>query len=253
MPFYQDAAATQPLEATPLVQRPRRLSQLAAPIYYRRRGGAGVVTIRAHDLTRGPEGNSSDLASVPTFMRGLVASYGRQSAPALLHDQRMAEGSRLPPPAGLLQRRIFGEGFRQALLETDVAQLRARLMWAAVSAENYWSHTRIRGKLMAASIAAGGLGLAAGLVFLLGAGNPAPAAASLLLAAVLSAAWARDWAVIAVLSGAVGLLGPVLLANLAGQLLLWLCESLWWLAAAAFFGRSAPPPAPGPLARIRAL
>jgi hypothetical protein len=253
MPFYQDAAATQPLAAIHLVQRSRRQFQLAEPFYYRRRDGSDVVTIHAHDLARGPEKNSSDLASVPLAMWGLVASYGRQSAPALLHDQRVAETNLLPAAAALQQRRTFDEEFRQALLETGVAQLRARLMWAAVSAQNQRVHTRLRGKLMSASIAAGTLALLAGTVLSFAAGNPLPAAAGLAAAAAVSALWTRDWAVVAVLSAAVYLLGPVLLATWAGQLLLWACESLWWLAAAGFTDRPTPPPVPGPLARSRAL
>lgn len=253
MPFYQDAAATQPLAAIHLVQRTRRLFQLAEPIYYRHRDGSGIVTVHPHDLTRGPEGNSSDLASVPTAMWGLVASYGRQSAPALLHDQRVAETGLLPDPAALQQRRTFDEEFRQALLDTGVAQLRARLMWATVSAQNQWVHTRLRGKLMAAGIAAGSLALLAGTVLSFAAGNPLPAAAGLAAAAAVSALWAQDWAVVAVLSAAVYLFGPVLLVTWAGQLLLWTCESVWWLAAAGFSDRPAPPPVPGPLARSRAL
>jgi len=253
MPFYQDAAATQPLDAIHFVQRTRRLFQLAAPIYYRHREGLEVVTVHAHDLARGPEGNSSDLASVPTALWGLVASYGRQSAPALLHDQRVAGTLLLPDAAALQQRRTFDEEFRQALLDTGVAQLRARLMWAAVSAQSQWVHTRLRGKLMAAGIASGGLALLAGTVLSFAAGTLLPAAAGLAAAAVLPALWGRDWAVAAVLSAAVFLFGPVLLATWAGQLLLWACESLWWLAAAGFSERPAPPPVPGPLARSREL
>ncbi|MCG2620701.1 DUF1353 domain-containing protein [Arthrobacter sp. I2-34] len=253
MPFHQDAAATQPLTAIHLVQRTRRLFQLAEPIYYSHPDGTGVVTVHAHDLARGPAGNSSDLASVPTFMWGLVASYGRQSAPALLHDQRMTETALLPAAAALAQRRIFDEEFRLALLDTGVAQLRARLMWAAVSAQNQWMHTRLRGKLMAACIAAGALALAAGILLWATTGNPLSAAVALAAAAAVSALWARDWAVVAVLAAATCLLGPVLLATWVGQLLLWVCESLWWLAAAAVSRRPAPPPVPGPLARIREL
>jgi hypothetical protein len=104
---------------------------------------------------------------------------------------------------------------------------------------------------MAASIAGGGLALLAGTAVSFAAGNPAAAAGGLAAAAVLAALWGRDWPIVAVLSGAVGVLGPFLLAGWAGQLVLWLCESLWWLAAAVFSGPPAPPPVPGPLARIR--
>jgi hypothetical protein len=253
MPFYQDASATRPLSRIHLVQRTRRLFQLAEPIYYRRRGAIVVVTVRPHDLTRGPKCNSSDLASVPTFMWSLVASYGRQSAPALLHDQRMVETSTLPPRAALRQRWTYDEEFRQALLETDVAQLRARLMWAAVSAENFWSHTPVLGKLLLASIAAGGLAVLAGAVLAFATGSPVTAAAGVAVAAVLAALWGRHWPVTATLSFAAGIFGPLLAAVWAGQLLLWLCETLWWLAATAFSNHPAPPPVPGPLARARAL
>lgn len=81
---------------------------------------------------------STDLASVPHPLWSLIASYGRQSAPAVLHDHRslVAERRALDDPAAALaQRRADDRVFRTALREQRVPALRAWLMWAWVSAD----------------------------------------------------------------------------------------------------------------------
>lgn len=81
-------------------------------------------------------GRSSDLASVPTWLWSFIASYGRQSAPALLHDDRSDVADALGDRrAALLQRREDDRVFRTALREQRVPLLRAWLMWAWVSAD----------------------------------------------------------------------------------------------------------------------
>jgi hypothetical protein len=249
MPFYQDAAATEPLTAIHLLQRTKRLFQLAQPIYYQADAASGIVRIEAHDLSAGLKNNSTDLASVPTWMWGLIASYGRQTAPALLHDQRMAECAKLPPGEALRRCRVYDEEFRRALLDTGVAALRARLMWAAVSIQTYLEHARGRGLLLAASVAAGALAfIAATWLAAVGAGL-APLAGAVLLTAALCLAWTRDWPVLAVMVPAFALFSPVLAAAAGGSLLLWLCESAWWAVTKPFAKHPTPPPVVGPLAR----
>jgi hypothetical protein len=249
MPFYQDASAIEPLTGIHLVQRTKRNFQLAEPIYYQADGTSEVVRIQAHDLSAGLENNSTDLASVPTWMWGLIASYGRQTAPALLHDQRMAMCAQLPPKEALRLRRLYDEEFRRALLDTGVAALRARLMWAAVSIQAYLEHARTRGRLLTASVAAGALALIVAAGLLMAGAGPVPLAAAVLLTAVLCALWIRDWAVVAVLVPAFALFSPVLAAAVAGGLLLWLCETAWWAASRPFAKYPGPPPVVGPLAR----
>ena len=249
MPFYQDASATEPLTAIPLVQRTKRCFQLAAPIFYRAETTSPVVRIEAHDLSSGPEHNSTDLASVPSWMWGLIASYGRQTAPALLHDQRTTMCSGMPGDQALQLRRIYDEEFRRALLDTGVAALRARLMWAVVTVQAYLQHAGARGRLLTASVGAGAIGLLAGVVLAATGAGLVPLAAAFLLTGALCLAWSRDWAVVAVLAPAFALFSPVLAAAAAGALLLWVCETAWWAAGKPFAKRPDPPPVVGPLAR----
>ncbi|TJY72510.1 DUF1353 domain-containing protein [Arthrobacter sp. CAU 1506] len=249
MPFYQDAAATEPLTAIYLVQRTKRCFQLAQPIYYRAEEASAIVRIDAHDLSAGLTNNSTDLASVPTWMWGLIASYGRQTAPALLHDQRMAECSTLPAGEALRLRRVYDEEFRRALLDTGVAALRARLMWAGISIQAYLEHSRVRGLLLAASVAVGALAFIAAIWFTAAGAGPLPVTAAVLLTGLLCLAWARDWPVLAVMVPAFALFSPVLAAAAAGSLLLWLCETGWWAVTKPFVRHPGPPPVVGPLAR----
>jgi hypothetical protein len=249
MPFYQDAAATEPLTAIHLVQRTKRCFQLVQPIYYRADAASAVVRIKAHDLSAGLKNNSTDLASVPTWLWGLIASYGRQTAPALLHDLRMAACAELPPEEALRRRRVYDEEFRRALLDTGVAALRARLMWAGVSIQAYLEHARGRGLLLAASVGVGVLAFLAAIWLAAAGAGQVPLAGAALLTALLCLVWTRDWPVLAVLVPAFTLFSPVLTVAAAGSLLLWLCETGWWAVTKPFAEHPGPPPVAGPLAR----
>ena len=79
-----------------------------------------------HDVLKGPRDgdNSTDLASVPSFLWWFIASYGRHTRAALLHDH-------------LVDREEY-EGqadavFRSALAESRVRFFRRWLMWTAVA------------------------------------------------------------------------------------------------------------------------
>lgn len=148
------------LRSLPLLYRFGRDFQVAETFCWRdpREGGA-TLTIPAHDLSMPPsEGNSTDFASVPPFLWGLIASYGKQTSPAVLHDALTAEIRRSPIGQRLAQRRIADEIFRVALLESGVHQLRARVMWAATGMERY---ARYGGALGVAIIAQFSVGVLA--------------------------------------------------------------------------------------------
>ncbi|MDQ2699590.1 MAG: DUF1353 domain-containing protein [Actinomycetota bacterium] len=81
-------------------------------------------------------GRVTDLASVPMWLWSFIASHGRQSAPAVLHDDRSAVADRLDDRrAALMLRREDDRVFRTALREQRVPLLRAWLMWAWVSSD----------------------------------------------------------------------------------------------------------------------
>jgi hypothetical protein len=79
---------------------------------------------RKHVITPSGVGNT-DLASVPWFLWWFVASYGRHTAAALVHDQLIET----------IDRRQADWVFRRALKESGTSLVRRWLMWAAVSLE----------------------------------------------------------------------------------------------------------------------
>jgi len=81
-----------------------------------------------------PSGMLTDLASVPRFLWGVIASYGRQTLPAILHDQLCYAAAMpgLPAPFGRSQRREADGVFRRALELSGAGPVRRWLMWSAV-------------------------------------------------------------------------------------------------------------------------
>jgi hypothetical protein len=96
--------------------------------------------VPGHDLTEPPKSakvadNSTDLASVPYVFWWFIASHGRHTRAALLHDY-------LVDAPKVISRRDADTVFRIALEEADVPWLRRWLMWTAVSlatnAKSWW-------------------------------------------------------------------------------------------------------------------
>ncbi|WP_448630528.1 DUF1353 domain-containing protein [Cellulomonas soli] len=81
-----------------------------------------------------PRGMETDLASVPMFLWGVIASYGRQTLPALLHDRLCwaAQQPDQPAPYRRRARRQADDQFRRTLRASGSGLIRRWLMWAAV-------------------------------------------------------------------------------------------------------------------------
>jgi hypothetical protein len=81
---------------------------------------------------------TTDLASVPHVFWSLIASYGRQTAAALLHDQEATRAGTLTPAQAVIDERHWIDlMFQRALREQGIPRLRARLMWALVSIQSF--------------------------------------------------------------------------------------------------------------------
>lgn len=81
-----------------------------------------------------PRGMETDLATVPSFLWGVVASYGRQTLPAILHDM-LCYASALPeqPPAYRRNaRRLADALFRTTLADSGSGVVRRWIMWTGV-------------------------------------------------------------------------------------------------------------------------
>jgi hypothetical protein len=97
-----------------------------------------IYPVPAHDLTLPPTArdNSTDLASVPFWLWWFVASHGRHTRAALLHDHLVDVVE--------IDRVEADRVFRLALEESQVRWMRRWLMWAAVSLATMLYRARAR-------------------------------------------------------------------------------------------------------------
>lgn len=139
-----------------------RLFQLAEGFSYVDDDGS-VHPVARHDTTRSPvtwiDGvahitNGTDLASVPTEFWALIASYGRQSPAAIMHDQQANEAGRIEDPAARVAARVpIDLRFTRALRSQGVPRLRAHLMWAFVSLQSHFAPMPGRSRAIIAGVA----------------------------------------------------------------------------------------------------
>jgi hypothetical protein len=76
-------------------------------------------------------GGKTDLASVPSFLWWLIASYGNHTRAALLHDALYSDPGTTPPVPRATADRLFLTALRDPEQKTGV--FRHWLMWTAVS------------------------------------------------------------------------------------------------------------------------
>ncbi|MGR2752886.1 DUF1353 domain-containing protein [Agromyces arachidis] len=224
MPFLREDGA--PLDELELAQRPAAgyRFELRAPIVYvddetgrrYRAPAAGEAPLPA---------GITDLASVPTPLWGFIASYGRQSAPAVLHDaQSLAAAALGDRGRALVQRRDDDLVFRRALIEQGVPRLRAWLMWAWVSADRERTYAGAAGWLLLGQVGLGVLAVAASVVLAVLAGPwwlalaLAPAAAAL--------PWRERAPLLLVLTYPLAAFGPLLVVHVAALVPFRLVEAV---------------------------
>ncbi|WP_198165819.1 DUF1353 domain-containing protein [Agromyces laixinhei] len=218
MPFLTDD--DRPLDELLLAQRPDdgHRFQVRAPFAYLDPVGGQRYEVPVQDAASSPgdagDGAAgSDLASVPSALWGLIASYGRQSAPALLHDHRSAVAAGLGDRrAALAQRRVDDRVFRTALREQGVPVLRTAVMWAWVSADRERQFGGAAGVLFVAQAVLGGLVVAGASVAAFW--NPLWLVL-LAVVALAGLAWGRLAAPQLVLAFSLGWLGPFALVQFA--------------------------------------
>ncbi|MET0725201.1 MAG: DUF1353 domain-containing protein [Leifsonia sp.] len=217
MPFF--AADDSPLTSIELGQAPPDgyRFQLRAAIGYREPGTDATIWAPPHVPSDAPaDGNRTDLASVPQFLWSFIASYGRQSAPAVIHDHRAVVALQLgDDDAALAQRKEDDRVFHVGLREQRVPRVRSRLMWAWVSVERHLRHAPGLAALMLVQVALSVAVICVAIVLALS--NPL----WLLLALVpllASALWGQQWFLMAVLSYGSAFLLPLLLLHFAAVL-----------------------------------
>lgn len=115
MPFAPEGEPGGRVVVTPLDARRWRLLE---PVAY-----AGQT-----DRFLVPEGYVTDFASVPRIAVWLIPTYGRYTAPAILHDYLITDCI----PAGRITSTDTDGLFRRAMREAGVPPVRRWLMWAGV-------------------------------------------------------------------------------------------------------------------------
>jgi hypothetical protein len=143
MPFlpnpYEPFCVTHP----PQVLRPDVVLRVADATHFNQLTG---VTFKddAGNLHAAPAGLTSDLASVPPFLWGVLASYGHQLRPALIHDKLCDDAVEQPNrQLQVSERRKADDVFRQALRDSGVALVRRRIFWAGVSFGLYLAFRKV--------------------------------------------------------------------------------------------------------------
>jgi len=245
MPFIDSHGA--PLDGVELLYRPAsvRLFQLEQGFAWIDPRDGSRTDIPAHDLSRPAidPNNSTDLASVPSFLWGLVASYGHQTLPAILHDALSDRADQAPPAQQLAVRRAADDAFRVALGESGVAPLRVAAMWAVVSIQRYVRFRPPLGALLVAQVVLGTLAVIAAVV--LGAlGHPLLLLIGL-APALLGLLWGRTAAVPITGSYLGALYSPLIVSAALASAIEYLID----LVAFLLGGARGPVPRPGPTLR----
>ena len=245
MPFIDSHGA--PLDGVELLYRPAsvRLFQLEQGFAWIDPRDGSRTGIPAHDLSRPAtdSNNSTDLASVPPFLWGLVASYGHQTLPAILHDALSDRADQAPPAQQLAVRRAADDAFRVALGESGVAPLRVAAMWAVVSIQRYVRFRPPLGALLVAQVVLGALAvIAAVLLGLLG--HPLLLLIGL-APALLGLLWCRTAAVPITGSYLGALYSPLIVSAALASAIEYLID----LVAFLLGGARGPVPRPGPTLR----
>jgi len=227
MPFLTEGG--EPLDRVPLLYRMGRDFQVTEGFgWLDPRDVATIIPVPAHDTTQPPRvGNSTDFASVPPALWGLIASYGKQTLPAILHDHLAYEATVAPVAERLALRKTADEVFRIALIDSGVNRLRARVMWAAVGIERYARHAGGLGILLIAQFVLGVAAVIASVVL----GIVATPLWFLLVLApgVLAIPWWRNADLMIVLSYVGALYAPLVIAAFIAARLEQVLATVVWV------------------------
>lgn len=207
-------------------------------------------------------GRSTDLASVPKWLWGVIASFGQHTMAALLHDHLCDEARSAGAPASKHLRREADRVFRIAMADLGVPGPRRWLMWAAVRLFGEAGQPGVLAKAPAALVLALTVAVWTTIVMLavgatdVGVRVILAALVAAVIAALTTALGRRNDLGAAILVGAAGglLVAPALAVSFVTVLLLdapaLLAWAIRWLASRAPGSRvrdPGPPPRMGPM------
>ena len=202
-------------------------------------------------------GNRTDLASVPAIFWSLIASYGRQTAPAVQHDsecwrvQCAQRAGSIFAQLAITERVRIDHRFRLGLRELGVAPFRSWVMWTFVSLERYAKHSvpKLLGllALMALGIALIVFAVIAAVLGL----PPWVFVLALALPLATSALAGPRWQLMVWASYGGALLLPVATLQVAAYLPYLLIENVVWAVVDLPNGRGSPVVGPVDMKNIR--
>lgn len=170
-----------------------------------------------------PSEGTTDLASIPWFMRWYVNTYGQHTLAAIIHDQLIADA----PNRGTLHSDVVSDRFFREMLEAcGTGYFKRWVMWTAVAMRTRWAAggwKRVKLLLWGLSSVVG----MGGTIWLLVAGHLLAAlgfgAALLLVAAVL---WGRQWGAAIVAAIALPFIAPAAVLVLVAAGILWALDKV---------------------------
>jgi hypothetical protein len=192
-----------------------------------------AITAEMRDRARRVDGGTSDLASVPRFLRWFENTYGRHTPAALIHDNLICP----TPNGGPLESDAASDRFFRYMLEAvGVPFVKRWIMWAAVAFRTRWSVGGWRRRSVAAWVVLAALGITAFVwaVIAIATGNDGPggldhwAFLGLALAAPLVATplWGKQWGASLVTAAAAPFVLPPAGIAAIGYAVYWLLERL---------------------------
>ena len=117
-----------------------------------------AITAEMRDKARRVVGGTSDLASVPRFLRWFENTYGRHTPAALIHDNLIGP----TPNRGPLENDAASDRFFRYMLEAvGVPFFKRWIMWAAVAFRTRWAVGGWRRRSVAAWVILAALGITA--------------------------------------------------------------------------------------------
>jgi hypothetical protein len=217
-----------------------------------------ITWAHRHEPDTHPQpGNRTDLASVPSLFWSLIASYGRQTAPAVIHDSECwkvyadQKAGTIDSRAAIARRMRIDRAFRLGLRELEVAPFRSWLMWTFVSLERYQKHAvgSFVGLLL---VAVFGLALVAGApVAVFGFGLPLWLGVLMLLIPLATSAIGGQWLLLIWASYAGALLLPIAILQVAAFLPYVLLENIIWFVVDGRHKKGSPVLGPVDVKNIR--
>jgi hypothetical protein len=159
--------------------------QLLTPFNFTSAAGTAIPV--RHELL-----GKTDLASIPSFLGWFARRHGRHTPAALLHDELITDNPDPLPPQAQLPPAAADRLFREALRASDVALVKAWVLWTGVTLLTRW-RSRPWGRAgivawFAAALAGTGL-----LILGAGTGQPVLVAIALVAPMPFAALWGPQY------------------------------------------------------------